>query len=550
MTHGTYQPSLMGRILGAFGYQKALPTPGQLYQTPQIGASLPLYFPGWEQYERQHGALDERNARTAATSSWVYACVSAIANEASVARLVVKQRDGTDGEEDVENHPLERLWESPNPFMGRQFLVQFWMWQRLLYGKAYLYWVPGAGGEIVECWPVPAAMLTPIRDPKRFISGYLFTPRPGVKPIRIDAQYITYSRIPHPFDIYDGLSPLAAAMVDVEAELAMARWNRSFFSNENATPEGMITVSKDMMDPDIARVRQEISEFFGGGRRRVAVARAGDMDWKPFGRSQKEMEFLQGRTFSGEAIMRVYGIPAGYFAKDATRANADGAKATMIEAAVWPHLVALSEDLNAQMLPAHYADPDLRVAFDDIRPRNVSLELEQFKTWQAVLTVNELRKLADMPDLPEDDKRGGLFVKEIEMGAAAPEEPAAADPASMPPVEIPEDDAAPEEIAEAPGEVAADDEMKAADLRRWQAKAIKAVKAGKRPAVPFSSDAIPEDEAARIAAALGEAETADDVRAAFKADATEARAARLVSDTYTEALAWAKAAMEGNDGAD
>lgn len=553
MTAGT-ATGFLARIASAFGYQqKALPPPGALYQ-PQQGMSFsPISWPGWAEYEKHipNQSADEGRARTAVSSSWVYACINAIANEASVARLVVKQRT-EGGDEDVDNHPLELLWEAPNPFMGRSFLVTFWMWQRLLLGKGYLYWVPGADGEIKEVWPVPALMLHPIPDEKKFIGGYLFKARPDAKPVRIDARYITYSRIVHPFDIRDGLSPLAAAFVDIEAELAMAKWNRSFFSQENATPEGMITVSKDMLDPDIARVRQEIADFFGGGKRRVAVARAGDMDWKPFGRSQKDMEFLQGRTYSGEAIMRVFGIPAGYFAKDATRANSEGAKATMIENAVWPHLVALAEDLNAQTLPAFWGE-DMRVMFDDIRPRNRALELEEFKTYMAVKTVNELRRSIDLDELEDDDKRGPLFVKEIEMGAAAPDEEAeeeAVDPESMPPAELPEgdDEAAadvPAEIEEAPDEEPADAPTKALHLRQWQTKALKAVKAGRSAAVSFESAAIPAGERARVLEALKAAQDAAAVKAAFAPE--DARADDLIDEVWSGAMKWAQQAMEGGE---
>lgn len=545
MSYGTASPGLVTRLLGAFGYHKALPPPGVITAPPPSATTFaPIAFPGWAEYEKQvpNQSADEGRARTAASSSWVYACVSAIANEASVAQLVVKQRVGGEGEEDIENHPLERVWEAPNPFMGRSFLVSFWTWQRLLFGKAFLYWVPGADGDVKEVWPVPALMLHPIPDEQKFIGGYWFKARPDATPIRIDAKYVTYSRVVHPFDVRDGLSPLAAAFVDIEAEIAMAKWNKSFFASENATPEGMITVAKDMLDTDIARVRQEIADFFGGGRRRVAVARAGDMDWKPFGRTQKDMEFLSGRTYSGEAIMRVFGIPAGYFAKDATRANSEGAKATMIENAVWPHLVALAEDMNAQTVPPLWGD-ELRVMFDDIRPRNRALELEEFRTHQAVKTVDELRASIDLPALEAGDKRGPLFVKEIEMGAAAPDEEAEAeadvDPESMPPAEVPEDDAPPEE-ADAPPEEA-DATTKALDLRRWQTKALKALKDGKRPAVRFVSDAIPSGEAAAISEALNAAETAAEVKAAFGGeDRTEA----LIDEVWAGAMKWAQQVTE------
>jgi hypothetical protein len=65
--------------------------------------------------------------------------------------------------------------------------------------------------------------------------------------------------------------------------------------------------------------------------------------------------------------------------------------------------------------------------------------------------------------------------------------------------------------------------------------------------VKFASDAIPADEAAAIRAALETAQDAAAVKAAFKADDADARADRLIGSVYNEALAWARAALEGED---
>lgn len=56
----------------------------------------------------------------------------------------------------------------------------------------------------------------------------------------------------------------------------------------------------------------------------------------------------------------------------------------------------------------------------------------------------------------------------------------------------------------------------AEDLARWKRKALKTVKAGRRPG-PFVSAVIPAEQAAVIAATLAGARTADDVKAAFRA---------------------------------
>jgi hypothetical protein len=65
------------------------------------------------------------------------------------ADLIVKERRGTKLE-DMENHELETIWESPNEHMGRSFVTSFWAWSYVLSSKAYLYWVPDETGTIAQ----------------------------------------------------------------------------------------------------------------------------------------------------------------------------------------------------------------------------------------------------------------------------------------------------------------------------------------------------------------------------------------------------------------
>jgi HK97 family phage portal protein len=524
--------SILDRLTAAFdAFKRGEPLmPGALQPPQRSAIGGYISFPGWDQINRDalnQSQNDQMPARTAMTSYLVYRAVNAIAQEASASVLQVVKRVSED-EEEVENHPFEVRWESPNPYMGRSFLLQYWTFQLLLTGEAYFYIIPGANG-IAELWPVPSWFIAPKPDPKLFIDGYLWQPDPQRAAIPIPKEYIVYSRLPNPFDLRRGLSPLASIMTEVEGDIAMARWNRAFFAKENAIPSGLISVPRDTLDTDMQRIRQEIFDFFGSGNRRIAVARSGDIEWKEFGRSQKDMEFLNGRQFTERAVLTAFGIPEGYFAKDATRANSEGAKATFIENAVWPKLVMLAEDLNSQMIDRYY--PGHRAVFEDIRPRNRAIELQEFTTLSTVLTVDELRARFKYDAL--GDVRGLMLLTEVQKQQPIISTPA--DAAVQQAAVAKEEAAGPEPMtdkqlgdmiekrvddeergaADAQLEAEMEEEGMKAELRRWERKALKAFKARGRAAVGFESDVIDADVAAEISTGLKSVSSAEGVRSVF-----------------------------------
>jgi hypothetical protein len=87
-----------------------------------------------------------------------------------------------------------------------------------------------------------------------------------------------------------------------------------------------------------------------------------------------------------------------------------------------------------------------------------------------------------------------------------------------PPPEAPDEGMAPEvdPATLPPAEVKATD-LRALDLDRWQTKALKALRAGKRAAVAFTPDALSLEDAETVRAALASAQDARSVKAAFDA---------------------------------
>src|SRR5262245_2393130 len=421
---GTVNRNFLHRLGDAWQALKAsVPNPASLYPaSPGVPTSW-LNFPGWDQYyDRQNmNAVDEQRARIAVQSPWVYSDITAIANEASAAELIVNQRKG-DKLEKLDNHPLELLWEGPNEHMGRSYLISFWMWSYILTSKAYLYWVP-QGREIVEVWPIPPFMIRAIPDRDELIRGYGFKSTPDADPIFLPREYVTFSHSVNIFDIRDGLSFLVAAMLGIQTDQAAAEWNKNFFSESNGIPDGAFLVPKDTNDTDLATIRLQLRAFFGGTKRGVGVYRAGDAKYEPWGRSQKDAEFLASRQFDQKVVDRTLGFPEGYWSERANRANAEQARDTMIAGAVWPVLVRLAEDLNAQTVKRWWGE-DIRVEFKDIRPEDRELKLKEGEYHKSHWLVNELREADGKEPLPKDDPRGTMLVAEINKGAPIPVTPA------------------------------------------------------------------------------------------------------------------------------
>ena len=606
MSIGTFRPNFLHRLGDAWSALKGVPNPGLFYPpSPQRGQSTGwINWQGWEAFEKQEqteGRKDLERAKLAVTSPWVYADVQAIANEFSTSQLIIKERRGTKLE-DVENHPLEMLWESPNEHMGRSFVTSFWAWSYVLASKAYLYWVPDTSGtELMEVWPVPPWMIRPIPDKENFISGYAFKSSQYSDVITIPPELITFSHSVNLFDVRDGLSFLAAAYQEIQSDLAASAWNLNFFDENNGVPDGMIGLAPDALDQDVERVRWELRDFFGGTKRGIAVARTGDMKWQEFGRSQKDMEFMQGREFASKVIGRTLGFPDGYWSDLANRANAEQARRTMISGAVWPLLVRLAEDMNAQRrgVVQRWYGESYRVEFKDIRPEDKEGKRAELTAYQPFVTINHLMGMIGEEAYPKDDIRGLLTVAELTKGAPFPGTPAAK---MLEDLQAEKDEQAAQEAAaqveageipdptleEAPleGEPLPDDivpmveeakayplefinarlggppiykwELRAAkkdvdeeampvddapikaasDLKRWEVKALHDLKSKGRVYRSFTSAYIDPDEHEMISMALKAAQTAQEVKAAFKRNAVDT----LLDSVDSDARAWAEEA--------
>ncbi len=405
-----------------------------------------------------------------AASPWVYLAVNRIAEAAALVPLHVYRLEG-EHTESLTAHPLERLLAAPNPFMSRFELIEQTLGFLELTGNAYWFLVGDSNGQPAEIWPLRPDRVSIVPHPERFIAGYLY---------EIDGQQIPLETVEvvhfkrwHPANDYYGLSALEAARFAVEGDRAMAEWNRSTFSDDHAVPAGIVTIKDHITDADFERVKREWRASYGGTQRRTAFIRGGAVEWQSIGLSHTDLDFLQGRKAHRDEILTLFGLPIGLISENATEANATVAERLFIERTLWPKLERLAQKITQELLP--FWGHDLIARFEDIRPTDQRLRLDEIRAARGLLTVDELRqRYFNLPPIPT--------------------------PVPVPPAESP----AAKTVTLTPLE----------ELAAWERYALKRL--GNRAARPFEPRVLPASLAFEISVRLMAAHQPDAVREVFR----------------------------------
>ena len=504
----------LGRGLGTFA--------GEYSKARQGLTERPAFLDAWARSEQWKGGQnwsDPAAQMRAMTNSWLFLAVDMIAREVGAAPFQVTRQAGTDDEaEQIVNHPLERLARRPNAYMGGAFFWQYCTAWYLLDGNFYWFVAQDETGDVAELWPLPAGQVQVWPgDGERFVDHYKYFVQ-GVE-YDLPAEYVVHVMRPNPFDIFRGMSPLTAAMLPVDSDNAMARWNGAFFGQDNVMPSAIINLSsgdanKPINPKDAAALKADLQRDYQAANRKTAVTTANGVQAVLLGWNAKDMDFLAGRQFSKEEIWNLYGVPPGMLDPSATEANAVVAE-RVFKNNIWGMLSLFGEQISAELVMPFYG-PDLQAGWKDIRPANRTQELAEDAQARATLTIDERRaKFWQAAPLP--DGRGTLT--ELEAAPAVP---------GMPP-------GAPE-LAGIPGPLPSDappasKSTQLKELRAWREKALKAAREGK--AATFTTTTLPPETVARILAGLAGAQTPNDVKVVFVEALDELEAAPEVAAPAT-----------------
>jgi HK97 family phage portal protein len=313
---------------------------------------------------RELNYLEQPNKLTSPYSQnyLVHKCVSMLAVTSAQCPLLIYR-----GEEPLpDTDKLVRLFNIPNPYQSR-----FELWESLisfLYitGEAFLYFSPSVGMQAgTSTYPAEIYSLNPkfmkhVVDKDGVVTSWIWNGKQEIP--ESDITHFTFFTTAG----YRGLSPLDPVKLELEGDHLAALYNRKFFAN-SASPDGVITIDKDkpITDAELQALKKQWNQGMQGAENAHKTAfLKGGMTYNRVQFTQREMEFLEGRKFTRDQVLSIFGVPktvAGY-TEDINFATAQAQSQVFWKNTVKPLLIRIQEKLNSDFFMLKF--PGLECQFD------------------------------------------------------------------------------------------------------------------------------------------------------------------------------------------
>ncbi len=327
----------------------------------------------------------------------VYSCIDAIATNVSATRFhLADKRD--EKKKNVYSHPALDLLYKPNEFQtGLDFL--YLISSHIdAFGRAYIY--PVFNSSRQNRFPIELYLLDPARtnpvtgEANELIMGYTFINGKGRKIPFAPNELIEIKR-PNPYNQIEGASTIEMARHEIEGDMYAVEWNKNIFIN-GAMPSGVLTTEQSLGEKSFERLRQQWKERYQGVENaHKPLILEGGLKWQQLSLQQKDMDFVEQRRFSRDAILSIFKVPKTLvaIADDVNRANAETAKYVFAENVILPRLRLIFDKLNRFYVPLFPNTDSLQLSFEDPVPQNTEMNIKRRESGlkSGYYTINEVR---------------------------------------------------------------------------------------------------------------------------------------------------------------
>ncbi len=356
------------------------------------------------------------------TSHYVaYAAVGTYADAVASLPLKVYRRAADNDREVVNDGYLVELLSRPNKAQDGYEFRHALVTSLFLGGEAPVEKVRNISGtRTVQMLLMRPDHFGPIVNETHGLVGYQYDV--GGRVFGYEPDEIMFYKLTNPTNEWRGLSPITAARLSIETDLAAARYNRNFLSN-GSIPGGALVTDQDLLQRERKEIRGEWEQVHRDITRagRVAVLDKG-LRFDGSSLSQRDAQWLESRQHDQEAILAVYRLPAALLGIERTTNRSTVAEMTRAwyRGPVRSVLRRIETKLNNELCPEFGADLFVEFLMDDVlRPEMDARADAGSKAWW--ITPNEKRKWENLPALENGDEmwvpvnmaQGGTPVPEV-----------------------------------------------------------------------------------------------------------------------------------------
>ena len=338
---------------------------------------------------------------------WVHICVSKRATNISMVPLIVVDPDT---QEQID-HPFQKVLNQPSPDLNRLELLERTVINLDTAGKVLWELRRNRAEEIVglhvhEGWrlkPIPTEQGADTEIARYDVETDEKDLHGKPKVISFDTDEAVYFRYFNPLKPHDGVSPITAMRLHIEADLYATSWNKTFFEEETE-PRGVLETDKDLLEEEAEWVRAQFEKKHKGllKAHKIAVLPKG-IKYKNTTISHTDMDFLDQQRNVRSIVASIYGVPLpviGMYESETASGRSAGVEQYMER--FWTQtliplmqrlILGLNESLGNQF------DPPINFAFDldsvEALQKNQKDQAETAKEMVGTgLTWNEIRQKA------------------------------------------------------------------------------------------------------------------------------------------------------------
>lgn len=343
--------------------QQLIPVPAEPVEQQVKSLSLPQALPQWRlSAGRQKDWQVETAIREGyVASSIAYACIEKRAKLIASMPWVVQVKRGGEWQE-VDNHPLQRLLDRPNPDQSLYELMYHVSQSLDLAGNAFLSEIKaGVNGRPVQLWHLPPQHLKIKPGRERLVEHFEYADH-AITHKRIDAADMIHLKMPNPDDPIFGMPTLRAGGRATDIDRESGIWQKVSLENRGASDVNIMLPPESTQEQVDNVKRQYKDQQAGAKNARKAMVTTADI--QQLGQTAVEMDFVESRRQVWVEIAAVFGMSLANLGmtESVNLANAEAMDKALWQNTIIPQLELLQRQFNHQLASEFGAD--VRMVYD------------------------------------------------------------------------------------------------------------------------------------------------------------------------------------------